>query len=196
MPWNTSANWNAPLTRRAALRGAGAVLALPFMESWAVRFAKANDQPAKEPAKPPLRFGIFTVTGGTVLESWRMKEPGPLTKLPSILRPLDFAKNDLLLLSGLSHNGQSDNLNGHENCAYKHLTGSDKVGKNAGRRFAGISVDQAAARATGAETFLPSMEFGLSNHETVYSFRSVDEVVPYEDDPRLVFDRMFRGRKP
>lgn len=194
--WNTSLNWTAPLTRRAALRGAGAVLALPFMESWAYQLAKANDQPTKAAVKPPLRFGIFTVTGGTVLESWKMKETGPLAKLPSILRPLDFAKNDLLLLTGLSHSGQSENLNGHENCAYKHLTGASKVGKTNGRRFASISVDQAAARVAGEQTFLSSMEFGLSNHETIYSFRSADETVPYEDDPRLVFDRMFRGRKP
>ena len=74
--WNTSTNWNAPLSRRAVLRGAGAVLALPFLESWAARLAKASDVPAKTVAKPPLRFGIFTVTGGTVLESWRMQEPG------------------------------------------------------------------------------------------------------------------------
>lgn len=193
--WDISAHWTAPLTRRAALRGAGAVLALPFLESWAAHLAKAADAP-KAAAKPPLRFGIFTVTGGTVLESWKLKEAGPLAKLPSILRPLDFAKNDLLLVTGLSHGGQSENLNGHENCAYKHLTAAVKVGKTAGRRYAGISVDQAAARAAGADAFLPSMEFGLSNHETQYSYRSVDEPVPYEDDPRLVFDRMFRGRKP
>jgi hypothetical protein len=143
-----------------------------------------------------LRLGIFTVTGGTVLESWKMKDAGPLTRLPSILRPLEFAKDDLLLVTGLSHSGHSENLNGHENCAYKHLTGTPKAGKTSGRRFAGVSVDQAAARVAGEQTFLPSMEFGLSNHETVYSFRSADEVVPYEDDPRLVFDRMFRGRKP
>jgi len=194
--WNTAANWTAPLTRRSVLRGAGAVLALPFMESWAFQIARASGESTKDAAKPPLRFGIFTVTGGTVLESWRMKEAGQLTRLPSILRPLEFAKNDLLLLTGLSHGGQSENLNGHENCAYKHLTGAIKAGKTAGRKFSSISVDQAAARVAGAETFLPSMEFGLSNHETVYSFRSVDETVPYEDDPRLVFDRMFRGRKP
>jgi hypothetical protein len=196
--WNTSANWTGPLTRRAALRGAGAVLALPFMESWAYKLAKAAGAPAKAAGavKPPLRMGIFTVTGGTVLESWKMKEDGPLTRLPSILKPLDFARDDMLLVAGLAHNGHSENLNGHENCAFKHLTGAPKAGKAAGRRYASISVDQAAARVAGAETFLPSLEFGLSNHETQYSFRSVDEPVPYEDDPRLVFDRMFRGRKP
>ena len=192
--WNPSANWTAPLSRRAALRGAGAVLALPFLETWAGKLAKAAGSTAA--VKPPLRLGIFSVTGGTVLESWQMKQAGPLTKLPSILRPLDAVKDDLLLVAGLAHTGKSENLNGHENCAFKHLTGAPKCGKSGGRVYSSVSVDQAAARVVGNETFLPSMEFGLSNHETQYSFRSADEPVPYEMDPRLVFDRMFRGRKP
>lgn len=187
-------NWNSPLSRRSVLRGAGAVLALPLLESWQAQVAKAAGE--KAPAKPPLRMAICTVTGGTVLESWRMKEAGSLDKLPSILRPLEFAKNDLLVLTGLSHTGQGENLNGHEYCGYKHLTAAPKVGKFAGKPYAGVSVDQAAATVTAEETFLPSIEMGLSNHETLYSFRSKDETVPYEADPRLVFERMFRGRKP
>src|SRR5215211_2732756 len=111
--WNTSANWTAPLTRRAALRGAGAVLALPFLESWAARLARAAGQPASA-VKPPLRFGIYSVTGGTVIESWRVKEDGPLAaKLPSILRPLEFAREQMLVVAGLAHTGSSENLNGH-----------------------------------------------------------------------------------
>ena len=194
--WNTSTNWTAPLTRRAALRGAGAVLALPFMDSWAYHLAKAAGVPAKASVKPPLRMGIFTVTGGTVLESWRMPKGGSLAKLPSILRPLDFAKKDLLLITGLSHSGEGENLNGHEYCGYKHLTGAPRVGKVGGKSFAGVSVDQAVAKVVGQQTHLSSLEFGLANHETRYSFRSADEVVPYEADPRLVFERMFRGRPP
>lgn len=193
--WNTSANWTAPLTRRAALRGAGAVLALPFLESWATRLARAEG--ARGPVRPPLRLGIYTVTGGTVLESWKLPQPGPLpAKLPSILRSLEFAKQDLLLVTGLAHTGDSENLNGHENCAFKHLTGAAKAGKVSGKPYASISVDQAAARVTARQTVLPSLEFGLTNHETRYSFRSAEEQVPYEDDPRLVFERMFRGRPP
>jgi len=64
--WNTSTDWNRPLTRRAVLRGAGAVLALPFLESWAAQLAKAADVKAK--VVPPRRMAIVTVTGGTVLE--------------------------------------------------------------------------------------------------------------------------------
>lgn len=188
-------NLHQPLSRRSILRGAGAMLALPFLESWAVRLARAEGTSAKKAAKPPLRMGIFTVTGGTVLESWRQKEAGELKTLPSILRSLDFARDELLLLNNLSHSGQNENLNGHEFCAFQHLTAAPKVGKVAGKVYAGVSVDQVAAQATGEETFLPSLEIGLSNHETRYSFRSADEQVPYEDDPRLVFERMFRGRK-
>ncbi|HSI32626.1 MAG TPA: DUF1552 domain-containing protein, partial [Tepidisphaeraceae bacterium] len=184
-------------SRRSILRGAGALLALPFLESLAVRTARAAGLPASTAAAAPLRMGIFTVTGGTVVESWKMKSAGPLTgKLPSILRPLDFARNDMLLLTGLSHNGKSEGLNGHESCAFAHLTAAPLIKKEAGRPHAGISVDQAAAAVAGQETFLPSLEIGLSNQETRYSFRTATTPVPYEADPRLVFERMFRGRAP
>jgi Protein of unknown function (DUF1552) len=178
-----------PLSRRAVLRGAGAFVALPYLEAMAPRRAFAV-----EPGKPPLRLGIFSVTGGTVLESWRPKEVGPLGKLPSILRPLEPFKDDLLVLSGLAQSGNSDGLNAHEHCAFLHLTGAEMVKKVEGKIIAAVSVDQVAARATIDQTYLPSLELGLNNNQ--YSFRSPDTYVPYEANPRLVFERMFRGRAP
>jgi len=185
-----------PLTRRAVLRGAGALMALPFMESLVPRMARAAGLPVPKQVTPPRRMGIFSVTGGTVIESWRAPQAGPLTKLPSILRSLEFAKDDLLLLSGLSQSGRSEGLNAHEHCAYLHLTCAESVKKEGGKPVAGVSIDQAVARAIGEDTFLPSLELGLTNGETKYSFRSTYEPVPYEANPRLVFERMFRGRKP
>jgi hypothetical protein len=182
------------ISRRSVLRGAGAMLALPIMESLRSVAAYADEAPAT--GKPPLRMAIFTVTGGTVLESWKPKEAGALTTMPSILRPLEFAKDECLLLSGLSHSSKAENLNGHEHCGFMHLTAADVVKKVDGRAFAGISVDQRAAAEVGDQTYLPSLEMGLSNHETKYSFRNADTFVPYEANPRLVFERMFRGRKP
>ncbi len=182
-----------PITsRRNFLRGAGALLALPFMES----LTRVSAFASTASAKPPLRFGVFTVTGGTVLESWKMPQAGPLEKLPSILRPLEFCKDDLLLLSGLSNSGKTDGLNGHESCAFTHLTAAQQARREGGRPVASISVDQAAAEIAGKDTLFPSLEFGLSTGETVYSFRRDGSLVPYEADPRLLFDRMFRGRKP
>jgi hypothetical protein len=173
-------------TRRAFLRGAGALVALPFLESLI---------PAAE-ARPPLRLGIVTVTGGTVLESWKPKEAGPLGTLPSILRPLQSFTRELTVISGLAQHGESQGLNAHEHCAFLHLTGAPRVGKEKGKVFAGPSIDQVAARHFADQTLLPSLEIGLTNGETRYSFRDRDLQVPFEDNPRLVFERMFRGRQP
>jgi hypothetical protein len=178
-----------PLSRRAVLRGAGAFLALPYLEAMAPSRALASNS-----SKPPLRLGIFSVTGGTVLESWRPKEVGPLGKLPSILRPLEPFKDDLLILSGLAQSGNSDGLNAHEHCAFLHLTGAEMVKKVDGKIVAAVSVDQVAARVTADQTYLPSLELGLNNNQ--YSFRAPDAYVPYEANPRLIFERMFKGRSP
>jgi hypothetical protein len=179
-------------TRRSLLRASGALLALPFFESLFPRRVLGSGSPGK----PPVRMGIFTVTGGTVLESWKPAETGPLKTLPSILRPLEFAKDQITVVSGLAHAGRSDNLNAHEHCALLHLTGAPSVKKEGGKLFAGISVDQVAANVLGRESLLPSLEIGLNGGEKNYSFRSREAVVPYEGNPRLIFDRMFRGRTP
>lgn len=185
------------ISRRDMLRGAGALVALPLMESIRPLTAMAGAAGAAA-GGPPMRMGIFTVTGGTVLESWRMPQPGSLggQKLPSILRPLEFAKDDLLLISGLSQSGKGEGVNGHEHCAFTHLSAADEVSKIGGKVRAGESVDQRAARHVGQDTYLPSLEMGLSSQDTRFSFRAPDAPVPYENNPRLVFERMFRGRKP
>lgn len=180
------------LSRRSLLRAGGALFALPFFETlFPARIARGAAM-----AKPPLRLGIFTVTGGTVIESWKPAEAGPLTKLPSILRPLEFAKDQINIISGLCHAGRSDNVNAHEHCSLLHLTGASSVKKEGGKLYADVSVDQAAAAVIGKESLLPSLEIGLNGGEKNYSFRSRDSVVPYEGNPRLLFDRMFRGRTP
>lgn len=178
------------LSRRSILRAAGATLALPFMQSALPRAAWGANSP-----RPPVRLGIFSVTGGTVLESWKPKEVGALDKLPSILRPLEANKSDITVVSGLCQGGRSDNLNGHEHCAFTHLTGAGMTKKEGGKIFASVSVDQCAAQALGKETLLPSLEIGLNGNQT-YSFKSADMTVPSEANPRLVYERMFRGRQP
>lgn len=168
------------------------MLALPFLES----LGRVSAFASTPSVRPPLRMGIFTVTGGTVIESWKAAQDGPLTQMPSILRSLEFCKDDLLLLTNLSQSGRSDNLSGHEHTAFLHLTCADLAKRDGGKPIAGISVDQMAARVAGEHTLLPSMEVGLSTGELKFSFRSKSENVPFEQDPRALFARMFRGRKP
>ncbi len=178
------------LSRRHFLRGAGALVALPFLES----LERVSAFAAASSVRPPLRMGIFSLAGGTVLESWKSAQEGPLGVLPSILRPLDFCKSDLLVLTGLSQTGESENVNAHEHCSYTHLTAANKVGRDSGKIRTGISVDQAAAEKHAGDTFLPSLEIGLNLNQ--YSFDRAGKPTPSEPDPKMVFDRMFRGRTP
>lgn len=172
------------------------MLALPYLESlaWAATGTDA-------PVKPPLRMGIFTVTGGTVVESWVPKTVGPLEKLPSILRPLEPFKEHLLVLSNLSQSAKATDVNAHEHCGFSHLTAADKLGRTNGRAWveaegaACESVDQRAAALVSEQSLLPSIEIGINNQETVYSWRKDGVQVPFERDPKFIFERMFKGRK-
>ncbi len=179
------------VSRRQMLRASGALLALPFFETmFPARVAKGAM------IRPPVRLGIVTVTGGTVIESWKPAEAGPLGKLPSILRSLEPLKDDLVMVSNLGHCGRGDNVNGHQHCSYSHLTAAPLVRSIGNQAIAGISVDQYAAQHIGQQTLLPSLEIGLAGWEQRYSFRSAEVGVPFEANPRLLFERMFRGRSP
>lgn len=179
-----------PVARRSFLRGAGALVALPFLESLLPRGLYAGTAAAK----PPLRMGIFTVTGGTVSESWAPKETGPLEKMPSILRSLEPHKSELLLLSNLSQSGRPDNVNSHFHCAFMHLTGADKVGMINNRPVTTQSVDMRAAELLEEQSLIPAMGIGYASGETQYTFDKNGRNIPFEKDPRLVFERMFKGR--
>ena len=128
-------------------------------------------------------MAIFTVAGGTVIEAWKQREAGRLDRLPSILESLEPYKDHLTLVSGLSHGGPAAGC-AHTTCARLHLTGGGNV-----------SIDQAAAQAAGGDTVLPSLEIGLTNHQTRFSYRN-GAAIPFEINPHLVFERMFRGRPP
>lgn len=155
-------------------------MALPFLESWRP-FVVAQRQ--GEAGGPPLRMAIYTVAGGTVIEAWKPEQAGRLGQLPSILESLEPFKDHLTLVSGLSHGGQVTGC-AHTTCARLHLS----CGGN-------ISVDQAAAQAVGAQSVLPSLEIGITNHQTRFSYRN-GTAVPFEMNPHIIFERMFRGRPP
>ncbi|MEI6724338.1 MAG: DUF1552 domain-containing protein [Betaproteobacteria bacterium] len=167
--------------------------ALPFLEALSPTVLRAG---ARVPVKPPVRFGIYTVTGGTVSESWVPKAEGALGKLPSILRSLEAQKDQLLILSNLAQSGQGDGkLNAHEHCAYLHLTAADKVGKVDGHPTASQSIDERAAEIIGAESLLPAVRMGYSGGETSFFFDRQGRSLPVERNPRTAFERMFKGRQ-
>lgn len=173
------------------LRGTSAALALPWMEAMLPKNAWAAAE-----RLAPKRMAIYSTAGGTVIESWKPDHTGKLKALPSILRPLEAHQDKLLVLSGLAHHGRSKNVNAHEHCAAIHLTGAPMAGKVDGVPETTVSIDQLVAKQIGNQTYLPSLEISTTTAEWKYSYRSEREPVPYEVNPRVVFDRMFRGRQP
>ena len=66
------------LSRRTLLRGIGATLALPWLDS----MVPALTAFAKSGAAPARRLGIFYVPNGMALPYWRPQAEGPLAQLP------------------------------------------------------------------------------------------------------------------
>ncbi|MCM8532056.1 MAG: DUF1552 domain-containing protein, partial [Lentisphaeraceae bacterium] len=177
------------LTRKRFLQGAGVAMALPFMESVSTA-ASPNKQ-----GVPPLRFGTCIVTGGTVHESWVPKKTGKLEKLPSILRNLEGLKNDITIVSGLSNDGGAGK-NPHDHCAKALLTAPKDAPKNKAGYKPSESIDHYIAQRLSKDNLFQSLELGANNHETSYSYTNSGTSIPIEQNIRLAFERMFKGRAP
>src|SRR5687767_14880192 len=84
------------LHRRTVLRGLGAALALPLLDS----MAPAHAAMRRTAAAPVRRFGAFYVPMGMNMPQWMPAKEGPL-EIGSILRPLAAHRDRILLLTGL-----------------------------------------------------------------------------------------------
>lgn len=196
--------------RRAFLRGLGALVALPVLESMAPLRAATAVTAAGAPARPPLRLAFLYVPNGVHMPDWTPNYEGALTELPAILEPLSAFRRDMLVLSGLTHDKGRANGDGpgdHARAAASWLTGSQALKSEGSQIRAGVSIDQALAEALGRETRLPSLEIGAepgrqagkcdSGYSCAYSnnisWRNEATPMAKEINPRAVFERMFGG---
>ncbi len=191
----------ANTNRRTLLRGLGAALALPWLES-----LPALAGTAAKTAKPPVRMCFWYVPNGVHLPAWFPKQEGTLVDLPPTLQPLSFARDYLTTFSGLTHNTALVNGDlegcGHGQGAASFLTGAQAFQTQDAVKV-GVSVDQVYARHVGNATRLPSLELGCESarsgnafgysgaYKTHISWRTATSPAPYEMNPKLVFDRLF-----
>jgi hypothetical protein len=197
------------ISRRTALKGLGVSVALPFLDAMTPALSLgATPNPART---APRRMAFVYVPNGVNVEHWTPKVEGADFVLPSVLKPLAPFKKQLLVLSGLTCDKARPNGDGpgdHARALAAFLTGC-QARKTAGADIrAGISVDQLAAQRVGTATRFPSLEIGCeggrqagncdSGYSCAYScnisWRSEATPQPKEINPRLVFDRLFRGR--
>src|SRR5947209_19442705 len=83
--------------RRTVLRGLGATIALPLLDS----MIPALTALAQTAAAPVKRLGVFYVPNGMAMWSWFPKTEGPIAELPQTLKSLQALKQHVLLIGGL-----------------------------------------------------------------------------------------------
>lgn len=187
------------LERRTFLRGLGAAIALPVLDSMTPALAAST--------APPIRAAWFYVPNGIDMRNWVIPEPGPLTQLPAILKPLEALKDEVLVLSNLTANWGRPLLVGagdHGRALAAYMTGSF-VNQSVQNLKLGVSADQIIASTVGSQTRLPSLEIGLEetrqagNCDNGYScayayniaWKTPTQPLPPVSDPRNLFERLF-----
>ncbi len=193
------------VSRRTLLRGVGAAIALPVLDSMVPALSRAASATQKV---APNRMVFVYVPNGIDMRNWTPAADGKTFELPRILSPLAPVQDDVMVLSGLmDHGGMAlgDGPGDHARASASFLTGVHPK-KTAGSDISvGISVDQLAAQKVGSATRLPSLELGCEdghlagNCDSGYSCAYVNSISwrtptvpnPPEVNPRAVFERLF-----
>jgi hypothetical protein len=165
------------------LKGAGATIALPLLDAMIPAGTVLAQTPA---ASPRLAFVYFP--HGALQDEWQPTRTGRDFDFPFILKPLEPLRDYVTVISGLRNKGgESSSPHGiieetWLNCVSPRLRNA-KTG-------VGVTVDQIAARHLGKETSLPSLEL-CGEPGGMISFRTPDQPLPMESNPRKAFYGMF-----
>jgi Protein of unknown function (DUF1552) len=195
-------NWL--IDRRTCLRGLGASLALPLLETmgWA-------ESPKGMAYKPPVRLGFMYMPHGVIMDDfWPKSSETFLTDLPPGLESLRPVIHQCLMMKGISGVPIAP-LTGAPH-ALELSTWLTATLPDANRRnqiHIATSADQIAANYVGGFTALPSLELATMPqthkenqeglNEAYYShcsFRSSTQPVPAETNPRNVLSRLFKNQ--
>ncbi len=173
-----------PLDRRTFLRGAGACLALPWLEAMMPRGARAASEPNAVP-----RMGMFYFGTGMNMREFYPDGFGVDAGMSRILKPLEEHRGHFTVLSGT----WLENGGGHDG-AYPFATSISRGEKQT------LSPDQMAAGLHGQQTRFPSLQlsvkrgtgFGSQALATI-SWNQQGVPLAADNDPRSVFNRLFRS---
>ncbi|MHC4995604.1 MAG: DUF1552 domain-containing protein [Planctomycetota bacterium] len=193
---------NPQINRRACLKGMGATLALPLLDSvgW------TGEAEGAEARKPPVRMAFMYMPHGVIMDRFWPTDPETfLTAPPPALQSLKPVLDQCLMMKGISgvpilpFKGAPHALE-----LSTWLTATLPDADTRSRVNIAISADQIMANYVGALTPLPSLELATMPqthkenqaglNEAYYShcsYRSPTQPVPAETNPRNVLNRLF-----
>jgi hypothetical protein len=172
------------LSRRTLLKGAGASLALPLLDA----MIPAGTALAQTAAAPSPRLGFVYFPHGALQDQWEPSAIGRNFDFPYILEPLAPLREHVTVISGLRNKG-GESGSPHGITQETWLNAVSPRSRNA-ETGVGVTVDQIAARHLGRTTPLPSLEL-CGEPGGIISFRTPEQPLPMEGNPRKVFYSMF-----
>lgn len=193
------------LPRRTFLRGAGATLALPLLESMFPAFASlAQAQELK-----PLRFAGIFIPHGAAPGYWEPKSSDPGFEYPFIFKPLEHLREKVVLTTGMwSQSAENPpGVTGADHFVASAFLAGVKPKKTTGADVeVATTIDQILAQHIGQSNLLPSLQLAVEDpgsnstncgegYSCVYtntiSWATPTRPLPMEINPQVVFERMF-----
>jgi hypothetical protein len=186
------------LPRRAFLRGVGATIALPLLDS----MIPARTALAATAAAPALRAGFVYIPMGAQMPQWTPIGDKAGFRFNRIMQPLEPFRDRVTVVSGTSLIAE----NGHTLSNAMWLNG--KKPAHGTEILSGTTIDQLVAQKIGQETSFPSLEIATEDHSSelgscggdyacsymnTISWRTPTTPNPMELNPRVLFERMFGG---
>jgi hypothetical protein len=183
------------LSRRLVLRGLGSSVALPLLDA----MIPAATVLAQTAAKPQARMGFIFFPHGAVMERWKPAATGSDFEVSEILAPAAKFKDRMTIVSGL-RNKPAESPDPHGIVAGTWLR--CVAPNDTSDPTKGVTCDQIAARHIGQGTTFPSIEVGTPTggpcapgfscaFGSSLSFRTPDQALPNENNPRKLFFQLF-----
>jgi len=172
------------LSRRTLLKGAGVTIALPLLDA----MIPAGTALAQTAAAPTSRLGFIYFPHGALQDQWTPVATGRDFDFPFIIKPLEPFRDYVTVVSGLRNKGgESSSPHGIIEETWLSCVSPRKRDVKTG---VGVTADQIAAKHLGKDTSLPSMEL-CGEPGGMISFRTPDQPLPMESNPRKAFYSMF-----
>jgi hypothetical protein len=189
------------LPRRTFLRAMGTAVALPMLDAMVPALSA-------QARRPTPRLGFIYIANGVIQNQWNPATTGAGFELTPILQPFANVRDQINVLSGLSHlqaDTFGDGTGDHPRASAVWLTGVhayDRAQPGVEVKLA-TTADQLAAHAIGRMSRIPSLELSVDQptqgscdsgdcfYINTVSWRNETTPNPTETHPRIVFERLF-----
>jgi len=187
------------IPRRTFLKGVGASLSLPLLDS----MVPAATASVNTPATAVKRLGYVFMPMGCDQSRWTPESEKTLEKLSPILNSLEPVKNQTTILTNMELRNAYPGSHATSNSSF--LSAAKAKVTESSDYYLGTTADQLAAQQIGQATQLPSLELAMdllqltgqcdNGYACVYqnnlSWSSPTTPLPAEAHPRLVFENLF-----